>query len=126
MAKTKTKRSTSGRTAARKAPAKRPARKTAARRATAAKVKQAARLYESFHGQAPRSVKRVASKPVQVAMAIGRLEAVIYQTPDGKLYKHEFRGAARPVLAASHDGRKLVVQGGRYRMTWRGIVDKRK
>jgi hypothetical protein len=139
MAKTKTRktktkpaaRPKASRTAARKAPAKRPARKPAAKKAPAkrsstARVRAAARLYQSFHEEAPRQVQRVAHRDVKEAMALGRLDSVTYQTPDGKLYRHRFIGAARPILAASHDGRQLVVLGGRYRMTWRGIVDQRK
>lgn len=133
--KTKTKRS-SGRAVARKVPPKTPARKARpakkvaakkpARRSSAANVTRAARLYQSFHEAAPTKVQRVKHRDVREAMALGRLESVTYQTPDGKLYRHRFLGAARPILAASHDGRQLVVLGGRYRMTWRGIVDQRK
>lgn len=111
---------------ARKTAAKKPAAKTRARRASAANVTRAARLYQSFHEAAPTQVQRVKHREVKEAMALGRLDSVTYQTPDGKLYRHRFIGAARPILAASHDGRQLVVLGGRYRMTWRGIVDQRK
>lgn len=110
---------------ARKTAAKKPAAKTKARRSTA-NVTRAARLYQSFHEAAPTQVQRVKHRDVKEAMALGRLDSVTYQTPDGKLYRHRFIGAARPVLAASHDGRQLIVLGGRYRMTWRGIVDQRK
>lgn len=131
MAKTKTKTKARGSAVARKVPPKRrtaakPAAKKPVRRTAAKKVTDAARLYQAFHGEAPRQVKRVAHRDVKEAMALGRLEAVTYLTPDGKLYKHTFVGAARPILAASHDGRQLIVLGGRYRMTWRGIVDQRK
>lgn len=111
---------------ARKTAAKKPAAKTRAKRSSAAKVTRAARLYQSFHEAAPNQVQRVAHPDVKVAMSLGRLDSVTYQTPDGKLYRHRFIGAARPILAASHDGRQLIVLGGRYRMTWRGIVDQRK
>lgn len=111
---------------ARKTTAKKPAAKTGAKRSSAAKVTRAARLYQSFHEAAPNQVQRVAHPDVKVAMSLGRLDSVTYQTPDGKLYRHRFIGAARPILAASHDGRQLIVLGGRYRMTWRGIVDQRK
>lgn len=111
---------------ARKTAAKKPAAKTRARRSSAANVTRAARLYQSFHEAAPTQVQRVKHRDVKEAMALGRLDSVTYQTPDGKLYRHRFIGAARPILAASHDGRQLIVLGGRYRMTWRGIVDQRK
>lgn len=137
-AKPKTKAKPAKRSVARKVPpkspakarkttaAKKPAAKTKAKRSSAAKVTRAARLYQSFHEAAPQHVQRVAHPDVKVAMSLGRLDSVTYQTPDGKLYRHRFIGAARPILAASHDGRQLIVLGGRYRMTWRGIVDQRK
>lgn len=124
MAKRKPARKTPARKAAKRVTRKAPARRRAP--SIAAQKAAAARLYESFHGAKPAFRRMSAPKPAKALMSLGRLEAVIYQTPDGKRYKHEFRGASRPILAATHDGRRLVVQGGRYRMTWRGIVDKRK
>lgn len=104
------------------------ARKPAARRAGSlpAKVAQAAKLSRAFHGKKPDRIVRAKAPRVTVTMALGKLLGVIYEVPDGTQYLHEFRGQARPTLAATHDGRQLIVQGGRYRMTGRGIVDKRK
>jgi hypothetical protein len=122
------------------AAAKRAGRKRSTKRATKRKVtravkkaapvrqriEQAAKLSRDFHGREPARVTRVAAPSTQVAMVLGALEGVIYRVPDGTRYLHEFRGTARPKLAATHDGSQLIVQGGRYRMTDRGIVDKRK
>lgn len=91
-----------------------------------AKVAQAAKLSRAFHGKKPDRIVRAKAPSVTVAMKLGKLLGVIYEVPDGTQYLHEFRGQARPTLAATHDGRQLIVQGGRYRMTGRGIVDKRK
>lgn len=115
-----------------KKPARKVARKVVKRKAKAVKcttrqaavarkVQQAAKLYKAFHGEAPKKITRKKATPTKVGMVLGKLEAVIYETPDGKRYMHKFEGS-RPTLAATHDGRQLFVQGGRYRMTARGIV----
>lgn len=123
------------RRAAGKAPKRGPAAKTkramlalAKRRTAAAKrqLEAARKLSRDFHEREPRGVTRVAAPSTKVGMVLGVLEGVIYRTPDGTRYLHEFRGSARPKLAATHDGRQLIVHGGRYRMTDRGIVDKLK
>lgn len=90
------------------------------------RIEAARKLSRDFHEREPKSVRRVAAPSTTVGMVLGVLEGVIYRTPDGTRYMHEFRGSARPKLAATHDGRQLIVHGGRYRMTDRGIVDKLK
>ena len=40
------------------------------------------------------------------------------------LYKHTFARHARPILAASHNGRALYLLGGQYDFTRDGIVDR--
>lgn len=105
-----------------------PSRRAVESRAAALRqrVDAARKLSRDFHEREPSSVRRVAAPSTTVGMVLGVLEGVIYRTPDGVRYLHEFRGSARPKLAATHDGRQLIVHGGRYRMTERGIVDKRK
>lgn len=90
------------------------------------RIEAARKLSRDFHEREPKGVRRVAAPSTTVGMVLGVLEGVIYRTPDGTRYLHEFRGSARPKLAATHDGRQLIVHGGRYRMTERGIVDKLK
>ena len=63
----------------------------------------------------------------QTALAIGELDGVMYTTRrDGKQekYIHKFKKSSRPLLCASFDGKILVVLGGAYQFTKRGIVDK--
>ncbi len=38
-------------------------------------------------------------------------------------YVHEFKAQDRPMLVVSPDGRQLMLIGGRFRFTERGIVD---
>lgn len=88
----------------------------------------AARLLESFTGAAARRMRRVKLPRHKAALAVGPLHAIVYSTTrDGKRerYMHEFRREARPLLAASHDGRSLYLLEGAYRFTDRGIVDDR-
>lgn len=103
-------------------------RKNPAPRETArgAEVSQAAKLYQDFTGHKATTARRVAVPHPTTGLAIGPLLAVAYETTrDGKRerYLHEFRRGARPLLAASHDGRSLQLLGGAYRFTERGIVD---
>jgi hypothetical protein len=123
-----------GRKVARKAARKvvrKPARKVVRKKAvvsktTAKHVRAAARLSKAFHGKTPRRVTRTTAPRSQVGMVLGKLEGVIYRTPDGTGYLHKFYAGSQPELCATHDGRQLIVRRGRYRMTARGIVDKRK
>jgi hypothetical protein len=88
---------------------------------------QAARRFARFTGHKAESATLVPFPPYpKEAFAIGALVGVVYETVrDGEqqLYVHEFRKASRPLLAATFDGTRLVIVGGRYRFTERGIVD---
>jgi hypothetical protein len=91
-------------------------------------VRQAARLYEAFSGHDARTVDRVPAPPVpKVALVVGSCDGVLYTTKRGgkvQRFIHRFRGQARPLLLVTPDGRRLLLYGGRYRFTDRGIVDK--
>lgn len=107
------------------------AKKNPQRRETypASEVRAAARLREEFTGHESKRGKIVKPRSVKVGIDIGPCLAVAYETiRDGKRekYMHEFRPGARPLLAASFDGRSLFLLGGAYRFTDRGIVDGRK
>lgn len=82
---------------------------------------------ENFSGKAPRHIVRLTlPKAPRSLIRIGKLRAVIYDTVrDGKpeTYIHRFKLQARPLFAASTDGRSLHIVGGRYDFTERGIVD---
>ena len=57
---------------------------------------------------------------------IGECDGVLYTTVrDGKIehYIHEFADSDKPMLAVSPNGRQLILIGGRYKFTERGIVD---
>jgi hypothetical protein len=69
------------------------------------------------------------SKPnmPDVVLVVGYLDAVMYETiRDGETekYIHKFKKQSRPLLCSSSDGKQLIVLGGGYDFTERGIVDK--
>jgi hypothetical protein len=88
---------------------------------------RAVRLYEDFSGHEAEELGMFDLGPVpKVAVVIGELEAVIYNTVrDGvsERYIHKFKARARPMFATTPDGKQLLLLGGDYDFTERGIVD---
>ncbi len=88
---------------------------------------RAARLYESFREDVPRRVKKFGFAPPRIVVDIGYVEFIGYRTTHGRkvtLYQHDFAPGSRPLLCVSPDGRQLMLLGGRYQFTERGIVDR--
>lgn len=91
-------------------------------------LKQAARLYNDFTGHGEFEVKRVKvpNFPRELVV-IGELTHIGYDTVrDGEYekYMHVFKKSARPLFCVSPDGRQIIIIGGRFQFTDRGIVDK--
>lgn len=90
---------------------------------------RARKLYHDFSGHVPDKLIRVDMPAIpREGVAIGPVTAIIYLTKrDGKdeQYMHRFAKHARPLLAVTHDGRQLLMLGGAYNFTARGIVDKK-
>ena len=90
-------------------------------------MSRAAKLYESFRERAPRRVAKLGIlPPPRIAVDIGHVEYIGYRTTHGRkltLYQHDFAPGSRPLLCVSPDGRQLLLIGGRYQFTERGIVD---
>lgn len=94
--------------------------------AARAAVTEAARRLEAFTGHQARRVVLARQKTVRVGFAMGELVGVAYAAKrDGKTdtYFHKFKKDSRPSLVAAHDGSSLVISGGRYHVTDRGIED---
>lgn len=92
------------------------------------KIKKAVELYENFSGHEAEHVGSV-NLPGNpgVAIAVGEIEGIIYNTVrDGvkERYIHKFKASARPLFCVSFDGKQLLLVGGSYDFTERGIVDK--
>lgn len=95
--------------------------------ARSAVIRKAASLYERFTGHEPEEIGRLKIPDLPAVVAIiGECDGVLYTTVrDGKTehYIHEFADSDKPMLAVSPDGRQLILIGGRYKFTERGIVD---
>jgi len=92
-----------------------------------AAIDSGAKLYENFTGHEPQDLGDIEIPDApDVAVLIGEVEGIIYNTVrDGKFerYIHRFKAKARPDFAVSTDGKQLLLLGGRFTFTERGIVD---
>lgn len=89
-------------------------------------AKKAKALYRKFREAEPGRVRKVRYDPPKSAMVMGYLEAVLYSTThNGRaaMYKHTFAKGSRPLLCAGPGKNQLILVGGRYHVTERGIVD---
>lgn len=90
-------------------------------------IRRAATLYERFTGHEAEELGtvRIPDLPA-VAAVIGDCDGVLYTTVrDGvtEKYIHEFADKDRPLLCVTPDGKQLLLIGGGYDFTERGIVD---
>lgn len=83
--------------------------------------------FRQFLGMEPAGIVTLSKPSVTGAVwYLGTMTAVEYETVrDGKTerYRHEFKRKARPALGVTIDAQQLVVLGGGYRVTDRGITD---
>lgn len=90
-------------------------------------IGQAVALFESFRERKPQRMGTLRFKVPKAVACMGYVEGVDYRTTHGKkltLYHHDFAPGSRPLLCVSADGKQLLLVGGRYQWTARGIVDK--
>lgn len=90
-------------------------------------MRRAAELYKGFRERVPQRIKKIGIQVPRVAVDIGQVEYIGYRTTHGRkltLYQHDFAAGSRPLLCVSPDGKQLLLIGGRYRFTERGIVDR--
>ena len=92
-----------------------------------AAVQKAALLYENFTGhEATEGASVKVPATPRVAVCIGDVDGILYTTVrDGVVekYIHKFRAGDKPLFCVSPDGKQLLMVGGRYTFTERGIVD---
>lgn len=89
-------------------------------------LEKARELFHSFSGHDASPWKKVNIQLPKVALVVGRCDGVLYTTVrDGvtEKYIHRFKAADAPVLCASPDGKMLLLVGGAFEFTERGIVD---
>jgi len=92
-----------------------------------AALQAAAELYESFREKTPRRIGDIKFDLPKAVAIIGHVDQIGYRTTHGKkvvYYKHEFSKGSRPLFCVSADGRQLLLLGGRFKFTDRGIVDR--
>jgi hypothetical protein len=90
-------------------------------------IDAAAKLFEDFSGHKGNLFSVPQPALPKVALVVGYCDGIMYETVrDGKTekYLHQFEKSSRPLLAASSDGKQLLVLGGAYDFTDRGIVDR--
>jgi hypothetical protein len=91
------------------------------------RTRRAVRAFEAFKGEKPAKLRRSRLPDGDVTgWEMGPMLGVAYEARrDGKVaqYFHEFSKSARPRLVAQDDGRKLYIDGGRFKVTDRGIED---
>lgn len=89
-------------------------------------LRKAAQLFEDFTGKrASRITKHSLPEIPNEGLVFGTLVQVGYESArDGKLYRHTFRERSRPLLVATPDGKTVLIVGGRYAFTDRGIEDR--
>lgn len=83
-------------------------------------------LYKGFRERNPERARVVRIKLPQVAMLMGFVRAIEYDTTLGYQtvkMRHDFARGSAPQLAAGRGRNKLLLVGGRYHVTSRGIVD---
>jgi len=92
------------------------------------RIPEALKLFEAFTGHGASDQFDSTELPEDdVVVVVGNVEAIAYNAVrDGikQSYQHEFRASSRPVLAVSHDGRRLYLLAGKYKFTERGIEDR--
>lgn len=87
-------------------------------------------FYKDFHWgeDVDRVVKKRISPPPAIAVKLGKLDAVTYETTkagERALYEHNFgeEGGKRPDLVMDAETKKLHIVGGDYDVRPEGIVD---
>lgn len=104
-----------------------PSSRASITRSVRSQSQKAALLYERFTGHATTKPQVINVDPLPAAVAvIGECDGVLYTTiRDGvkEKYIHEFKHKDKPLLCISPDGRQILLIGGAYVFTERGIVD---
>jgi hypothetical protein len=82
--------------------------------------------YRKFREAEPGRIRKITYDPPKTAFSMGYCEAILYSTTHGgqaRMYKHTFAKGSRPILAAGPKKNQLLLIGGRFHVTERGIVD---
>lgn len=90
-------------------------------------MSEAARRLSEFVGREIGEFVEVKVNPdYDVGYVLGEIPELHYIAErDGEVFHfdHKFKESSRPLLIVSYDGKQLMIAGGRYSVTDRGIVD---
>jgi hypothetical protein len=90
-------------------------------------TRKAAQAFADFSGHTPQKVLRSKLDDNDVTgWKMGPVVGIAYEAKrdnETKQYFHEFKKSARPNLVARDDGKQLYIDGGKYKVTDRGIED---
>ena len=92
-------------------------------------VQRALRLFKQFRETDPTRIvdhSRFVESLPEFAIAMGRVDFIGYRTTHaGRMvpYEHHFNPGSKPMLLAGPGRNGLLLIGGRYHVTDRGIVD---
>lgn len=87
-------------------------------------VRRNIRGFENFRERKATRARTVTFDLPSSAWVMGKVDFIGYRTTHGKRsvrYKHTFHAGSMPLLAT--DGKVLLLIGGRFHVTDRGIVD---
>lgn len=91
-------------------------------------MSEAARRLSEFVGREIGTFTEVkVNTDYDVGYELGEIPELHYIAErDGEIFHfhHKFKKASRPLLIVSFDGKQLIIAGGRYNVTDRGIVDR--
>jgi hypothetical protein len=90
-------------------------------------VTAAIQLFRDFREREPKRLRWLDFDVPQAVMVIGHVDEICYTTTHGKKiasYRHPFQDGSRPLLCVDSTGKQLMLFGGRYKFTDRGIVDR--
>lgn len=108
-------------------PSSRAGKRSAVKLSDRKDIQKAADLYERFSGHEAEIVGRTQVRALpRVGVAIGTCDGILYTTVrDGvtEKYIHKFKSKDAPLFVVSPDGKQLLLVGGNYDFTERGIVD---
>jgi hypothetical protein len=84
---------------------------------------QGIKLFEDFNREEPHYIDKIYIPDFSELIFVGPCLDISYHARDGHDYRHEFRKKSRPDLCVTPDGLQLVLIGGNYQFTGRGITD---
>jgi hypothetical protein len=83
-------------------------------------------LYSEFTGHTPDYYQKIDVPEPKSALHVGSCDGILYTTVrDGvqESYIHKFKKTARPAFCVASNGKQILLVGGNFNFTERGIVD---